>query len=448
MKKSLYLLLFVFTWNSIIAADVTYVLFSASVENPVGNTASVTNGEFNVKFTLDENGSFSDTLFIPERGYYSFGTGRESSAMYLNLGDVIHVSLNTEEFDETITYKGKGSEKNNYLAKKYIQSELSGLDFEGFFSLDENSFNVMNNKVFITEEELLIASSIPDDKFIEVEKKALKYDYIANISNYEEYYAYLSKDPDFKPSQEFYEKLSGFDYSNEEDYKIYASYRTIVANHYIKAIDTEEELISTFAALQEVKSDLIRNDLLNSFKYSFSPAHAYLESFYTLLMETSTDDAFKEKLTTKYNLIKNLTPGNESPSFSYPDKDGNNVSLEMLKGKIVYIDVWATWCGPCKREIPYLKELTSNYEGKDIAFVSISIDEQKDYEKWLAMLNEKEMEGFQLFADKAWASSFVKDYAIQGIPRFILIDKDGVIISADADRPSNPELPEILNGLL
>lgn len=449
MKKIIYLFILpLFALNSVKVNAIDYVLFSGTIENPVGKTASVTNGEYTMKFQLDEKNSFSDTLYIPSAGYYSFATGRESSAMYLNPGDVIKVSLNTEEFDESIAYSGKGAEKNNYLAKKYMQSELNGPDFEGFFGSDENTFTTINNKIFSSEEELLKNSSIADKNFIAVESKALKYDYIANLTNYEEYHIHFSQNAEFKVSDEFYAKLKGFDYTNEADYKTYGSYRTIVANHYIEAIDTKEELEITFASIQDIKSDYIKNDLLTNFKYSFSPAHTNLKTFYTLLMETSTDEAYKEKLTTKYNLIKNLTPGNVSPSFTYPDKDGVEVSLDMLKGKFVYVDVWATWCGPCKREIPYLKEMTKAFEGKDVAFVSISIDEQKDYEKWKTMLNEKEMDGIQLFADNAWASKFVKEYAIQGIPRFILIDKEGIIISADADRPSNPELTELLNDLL
>ncbi len=167
-----------------------------------------------------------------------------------------------------------------------------------------------------------------------------------------------------------------------------------------------------------------------------------------MLIETSTDEEFKNKITEKYNKISPLTKGNVSPTFSYPDTEGKNVSLEDLRGKYVYVDVWATWCGPCKREIPHLKQLTEEYAGKDIEFVSISIDVAKDREKWLTMIDEKEMDGIQLFADNDWKSEFVKNYAIEGIPRFILIDKEGNIVSADESRPSDPALKQKFDELL
>ncbi len=137
-----------------------------------------------------------------------------------------------------------------------------------------------------------------------------------------------------------------------------------------------------------------------------------------------------------------------SPSFDYVNNAGGTSKLEDFKGKYVYIDVWATWCGPCRAEIPFLKKIEEKYHGKNISFVSISIDEQKDKQKWSALIKEKGLGGVQLFADKDWDSQFVKDYNITGIPRFILIDPDGKIVKADASRPSSPELEVELDALL
>jgi thiol-disulfide isomerase/thioredoxin len=102
----------------------------------------------------------------------------------------------------------------------------------------------------------------------------------------------------------------------------------------------------------------------------------------------------------------------------------------------VYVDVWATWCGPCKAQIPFLKQLEEKYREEDIAFVSLSIDQLKNISKWKDMIVDKELEGIQIIADKAWRSKFVTDYVIEGIPRFILIDKDGNLMYPMAPRPA------------
>ena len=122
--------------------------------------------------------------------------------------------------------------------------------------------------------------------------------------------------------------------------------------------------------------------------------------------------------------------------YSFVSVNGDSVNTKDLTGKAIYIDVWATWCGPCVGEIPALKELEDEY-GEHIHFVSISVDKGSDREKWKNMVKDKELKGFQLIADNAWSSDFVKAYSIFAIPRFILVDSKGNVISANAPRPSS-----------
>jgi len=150
-----------------------------------------------------------------------------------------------------------------------------------------------------------------------------------------------------------------------------------------------------------------------------------------------------EMFTTKQKM-KELV-GTPSPTFeNYENHAGGTTSLADLKGKFVYIDMWATWCGPCKKEIPFLKEVEKEFHGKNIEFVSISVDRQNAHEAWVNMIKEKEMTGVQLFADNNFQSKFAVDYAVNSIPRFILLDPNGNIVSADAPRPSSSELKTLL----
>ena len=140
--------------------------------------------------------------------------------------------------------------------------------------------------------------------------------------------------------------------------------------------------------------------------------------------------------------------GTVSPSFEYDNYNGGKTKLEDFRGKYVYIDVWATWCAPCRVEIPFLKKLEEKYHQKNIVFVSLSIDQVKDVEKWRKLIKDKELGGVQVFADKDWNSQFVKDYNITGIPRFILIDPNGNVVKADAQRPSSPTIEAEFDALL
>ncbi len=148
----------------------------------------------------------------------------------------------------------------------------------------------------------------------------------------------------------------------------------------------------------------------------------------------------------EYKIANATKKGNPSPKFNgFENFNGGTTSLDDLKGKYVYIDVWATWCGPCKKEIPYLQKMEQKFHGKNIEFVSISIDNVSKKSTWKQMIADKNMAGTQLFAGDD--QSFVKAYNISGIPRFILIDPQGNIVDANALRPSNPSLEKVFTDL-
>jgi len=158
----------------------------------------------------------------------------------------------------------------------------------------------------------------------------------------------------------------------------------------------------------------------------------YIESNYEAMHETLT----------------RLAKGKASPVFvNYENFKGGKTSLSDLKGKYVYLDIWATWCAPCKAEIPFLKTLEKEYAGKNIEIVSISVDKPEAYETWKKMVADEQLGGMQLYADNNFESQFILDYGINAIPRFILIDPAGNIVDADAARPSDPKLKELFTEL-
>ncbi|GGH56803.1 thiol-disulfide isomerase/thioredoxin [Filimonas zeae] len=156
--------------------------------------------------------------------------------------------------------------------------------------------------------------------------------------------------------------------------------------------------------------------------------------------------AFQQAYFEALKAVSTFKAGTVGYNFSYPDMSGKKVSLKDMAGKVVLVDMWATWCGPCKAEIPHLQKLEGEMHGKDVVFVSISVDEAKDKEKWKRFVEEKKLGGVQLFA-AGW-SDMAKFYGVNGIPRFMVFDKKGNIVSVDAPRPSTPELKQMLEKAL
>ena len=207
-----------------------------------------------------------------------------------------------------------------------------------------------------------------------------------------------------------------------------------------------------------------KDDLDNAFE-RYKEAYTELKTKYKNVDSTHITNADKRvpsiinSYVSYYNTIRatieEFPAGSPSPIFeNYENFKGGTTSLSDIKGKFVYVDVWATWCGPCKREIPSLKELEKKYEGRNIEFVSISVDNakrsgtmEKAHGAWKKMVAEKELSGIQLFSDKSYDSNFMASYKVKGIPRFMLIDPEGKIVSAHAPRPSMKTLIALFDEL-
>lgn len=143
-----------------------------------------------------------------------------------------------------------------------------------------------------------------------------------------------------------------------------------------------------------------------------------------------------------YNLVRRplisdtVFLGKPALPATLADTSGNRISLDELRGKVVFIDVWASWCGPCKKEFPYLKKLEEAYHGNSgIVFMGVSVDRMADKQKWIAMIREQHLPGYQLL-DEA-GSNFGKKLNISSIPRFMLVDKKGNWKEMRCPRPSD-----------
>lgn len=171
-----------------------------------------------------------------------------------------------------------------------------------------------------------------------------------------------------------------------------------------------------------------------------------------LVMDGRNSDMYFKYLESNYEAMHELamkfSKGTPSPKFvNYENFEGGSNSLEDYKGKYVYLDIWATWCGPCKAEIPYLKNLEEEFKEGNITFISISVDKPQAYDAWRKMVKEESLSGVQLYADNNFESEFIMEYGINAIPRFILLDPEGNIVNANAIRPSNPEISDYFKEL-
>ena len=142
-------------------------------------------------------------------------------------------------------------------------------------------------------------------------------------------------------------------------------------------------------------------------------------------------------------VYSNLMPGKVAPDFELISDKGETVRLSDLYGQYLFIDVWATWCGGCVMEIPYMEKLQAHFaDDKRIKLISISWDYTR--EVWLDYLKKHPANWAQYIVDKENMDFMKKEYRMTFIPRFLLLDPEGRIISIDYARPSSPECIEML----
>jgi len=144
--------------------------------------------------------------------------------------------------------------------------------------------------------------------------------------------------------------------------------------------------------------------------------------------------------------LQKFDPGHSAIDFSFKTIDGKDMRLSDLKGKVVYMDFWASWCGPCKGEMPYAKKIKEHFQGKDVVFLYVSIDEKE--EAWKKGIEALSISGLHT-RTPGWTGEISRLYEIGSVPSYFLIDRKGNFAVAKTPRPSqSDELIRLIEGLL
>ena len=403
----LFLALFLIGCLNTSKTDTNEIHISGQIINPVLDNVKFESTDSTFTVELTKNGNFTFSFTTDSSLYLNLSHG-EITSMYVNPGDNIELSLNTDEFDESVNYKG--SEASNFLAKKYLIQEQFNFYSKDFYLGSTEDYNLALKEY---KSSILQASnSISDTAFVN------------------------------KQSNEIDREINYFTDSKEE---FMTSYEADVREFIFEKVNLTNKKYNWNAIIDtmDIESfNKIISEYENNIKLLLEKLVKSEESISKQLEQLEDDIDYYRKR--KLSIINQPQNGESYIDFTYENTEGVDISLSSFKGSLVYVDVWATWCGPCKAEIPYLKTLEQDYHEQNIVFLSVSVDTNKD--EWLKMVQEEALGGVQLWAN-GW-SQITKDYAIFGIPRFMLFAEDGKVISNDAPRPSNEETRELFDKYL
>jgi thiol-disulfide isomerase/thioredoxin len=168
---------------------------------------------------------------------------------------------------------------------------------------------------------------------------------------------------------------------------------------------------------------------------SFEELEGYksrMPKYIALLKSGADQKELTQSLVDKETELMRARIGKPAPLFEAADSTGVVYKLSDYNGKVVYLDLWASWCGPCRAEAPHLKKLTEKYQNQhDVVFISVAVMDKPD--KWRGALKQDNPSGLQLYDTNGTVQN---GYFANSIPKFILINKKGEIVSFDAPAPS------------
>lgn len=194
-------------------------------------------------------------------------------------------------------------------------------------------------------------------------------------------------------------------------YDLLTARRKVIAAHFI--VKNPNSPVASFIALRELATE--------------NPDVNLLDSVYQVMDTAVQSDYYGAQLKELIASLKQTAVGQPAPNFTLNDTSGKPVSLDSYKGKVVLVDFWASWCGPCRRENPNVVKAYRKFHPKGLEILGVSLDEKHD--KWVAAI-ARDMLGWQHVSDlKGWNNVVAKQYAVRSIPNNYLIDKDGKIIA-------------------
>ena len=409
--------------------------------------------------TIREDGSFEKEFNLSKPVDATFLGDRLFLYLYLEPGKSLGINFNAQAFDSLITFTGELGLQNKYIHEKTVAgsdqykrlSQIYQPPYKpGDFirvrdSLSKAEFDFLEK--FRTENPGI------DVSFVNREKKVLEFSVYYDLYNYPTMAEYYNKTVQEMPADwySFLDKIKLDDPSLMEISDIRAFISGYVQKEAMKMANIPQEkswgnpelLKAMFSFLAEnFKSPEIFNVILyDKLKQHIdSEGTIGIEDLVDQYLTTSTNEKYKATINEMSEKWAALAPGKPAPAFTLLNINGENVSLSDFKGKYVFIDFWATWCGPCLAEIPAYTKMVNDYKGRNIVFISMSVDKEKP--KWEAKVKADKFEWIQIH-DPIKVN---KNYLVMYIPTFTLIDPEGKIVNARCPRPSNPELRKILDS--
>ena len=426
------------------------------IENYNGETVSIVPiDDYDSRDTLqvDASGNFAYTPANEESQEYVLsvhGFAPYNNCIYLGTGDQVEVNfvLSPDKTME-VQFAGDRAAENEYLqAFEAFQNSRMGYDqdmlalpfvaYKAKFDEKEQELQALLDKVADSG----LKKEFAREQHLSFQNRRLNYSYAL---------ASRTKEGGQVSDDDFAAFVKSIDVNNPDECNQYMMWDIITwyqksdpeykkENWELDYLERLDRLVSN----QEMKNAFATDRVKSALRAALGKPFDALMARYN---QMCTDDSMRQEVAEEYaeyvRVYTNLMPGKVAPDFELISDKGETLRLSDLYGQYLFIDVWATWCGGCVMEIPYMEKLQEHFANdKRIKLISISWDYTQKV--WLDYLKKRPATWAQYIVDEENMDVMKKEYRMTGIPRFLLLDPEGRIISIDYARPSEPECVEML----
>jgi len=405
-----------------------------------------------------------DTIEINEDGTFSWQMesdkplnifllyGRNNSAIYLAPGKTVDFMVDVADWKNSRSFSKDLTAENNYLLEKTLLTSEWQKNYMVMMLKEPLDYKASRDSMQLVYTGFLENYEGLTSAFTEVEKLTLEYGLYSDLANYSGAHNYYAKDTvelpadwnDFESSLVLNNPLllqvpaaMGFISNRINDGAMEEAGLSGDVWGTPELLNAKIAYIAKHIEVPEMKEKFNFDNI--SQQLDAGPPTG-VEGAIANYLSTSTNEKNIAVIKEKSEAWATILPGQMAPGFSLPNIAGEQLALADLKGKYVYIDFWATWCGPCKAEFPDYRKLVADYKGRNVVFMSISVDQDKA--AWEKMVTDEAFDWIQLHD----AEKMNDNYLVRYIPTFVFVDTEGKIINPRAPRPSDESLRELLDS--
>jgi len=395
----------------------------------------------NHSIETDDQGVFELFFDLEEGTYFSLGRNK----LFLQPGDELYLEVDYRDPEKAI-FQGTHQDLQSYLASVPFPKAGSYLEGGRNLMTDDIEDVVLLARERTEERRQLLAQLTATSDFLRLEELRLKLDQINSLLSYPIYGSFkgywkaddVQKGEILLPVKTLLNELTKD--IMQDEHMVHPHFRGMLY-----------ELTDAHLKANGIFSSLQMTPLMQSYdQFGALVKQLELEGLTVenqKLMEeylrVSTSDAYTAMAQMKLKEYELLRNGQPAIALIFKDALSTSRRLSDFKGKMIYVDLWATWCGPCIDELPALEELKGSYADQPIVFLPISIDSDEEAWQNFIIRNERSL-------DKEFIinRSALDAYKLITIPRYFLIDADFKIVTVFAPKPSDPQLKELLDDEL